>query len=134
MTKVGELRDLGDEDLFERLESSKEELFNLRFQLATGQLDNPMRIKDLRHDVARILTVLRERELESLAEAEAELRAERRAELEARRAPVAAGAATDDGATDEDDQGSEAPATTEGTGTRRRRLRRTKPAEGQEDQ
>ena len=64
MAKVRELRDLGDEDLVDRLESSKEELFNLRFQLATGQLDNPMRIKDVRHDVARILTVLRERELQ----------------------------------------------------------------------
>ncbi len=68
MAKVRELRDLGDEDLLERLESSKEELFNLRFQLATGQLDNPMRIKDVRHDVARILTILRERDLELLLE------------------------------------------------------------------
>ncbi|HSJ50561.1 MAG TPA: 50S ribosomal protein L29 [Actinomycetota bacterium] len=64
MTKVRELRDLGNEELLERLESSKEELFNLRFQLATGQLDNPMRIKEVRRDVARILTILRERELE----------------------------------------------------------------------
>jgi len=64
VAKVRELRDLGDEDLVDRLESSKEELFNLRFQLATGQLDNPMGIKDVRHDVARILTILRERELE----------------------------------------------------------------------
>lgn len=64
MTRVRELRDLGDEELLERLESSKEELFNLRFQLATGQLDNPMRIKDVRHDVARILTILRERDVE----------------------------------------------------------------------
>jgi len=64
VTKVVELRDLPDEELIERLESNKEELFNLRFQLATGQLDNPMRIKQVRHDVARILTVLRERHLE----------------------------------------------------------------------
>jgi large subunit ribosomal protein L29 len=64
VAEVRELRDLGDEELFERLESSKEELFNLRFQLATGQLDNPMRIKDVRRDVARILTILREREIE----------------------------------------------------------------------
>jgi large subunit ribosomal protein L29 len=62
---VSELRDLRDEDLLERLESSKEELFNLRFQLATGQLDNPMRIKEVRHDAARILTVLRERQIEA---------------------------------------------------------------------
>jgi large subunit ribosomal protein L29 len=58
---IQELRDLGDEELFERLESDKEELFNLRFQLATGQLDNPMRIKDVRHEVARILTIVTER-------------------------------------------------------------------------
>ncbi|MGH2635003.1 MAG: 50S ribosomal protein L29 [Actinomycetota bacterium] len=64
MAKVRELRDLGDEELLERLDASKEELFNLRFQLATGQLDNPMRIKDVRRDVARILTILRERDLE----------------------------------------------------------------------
>jgi large subunit ribosomal protein L29 len=64
MARVRELRDLGEQDLLERLESSKEELFNLRFQLATGQLDNPMRVKQLRHEIAQILTVLRERELE----------------------------------------------------------------------
>jgi large subunit ribosomal protein L29 len=61
---IVEMRDLPDEELVERLESSKEELFNLRFQLATGQLDNPMRIKQVRHDVARILTVLRERTID----------------------------------------------------------------------
>jgi large subunit ribosomal protein L29 len=72
VTRVRELRDLDDEELIVRLESSKEELFNLRFQLATGQLDNPMRIKDVRHDVARILTILRERDLDrELEEAEA---------------------------------------------------------------
>jgi len=65
MAKIQELRDLGDMELIERLESDKEELFNLRFQLATGQLDNPMRIKNVRHEVARILTILRERELEA---------------------------------------------------------------------
>jgi large subunit ribosomal protein L29 len=65
MTKIRELRDLGDVELLERLEADKEELFNLRFQLATGQLDNPMRIKTVRHEVARILTILRERETEA---------------------------------------------------------------------
>lgn len=69
MARVREIRDLGEQDLLERLESSKEELFNLRFQLATGQLDNPMRIKQLRHEIAQILTVLRERELEQTREA-----------------------------------------------------------------
>ena len=66
--QVQELRDLGDEELVERLEALKEELFNLRFQLATGQLDNPMRIKDVRHEVARILTILREREATATGE------------------------------------------------------------------
>jgi len=64
VAKVREIRDLGDPELIEKLESLKEELFNLRFQLATGQLDNPMRIKQARHEVARILTVLRERAIE----------------------------------------------------------------------
>jgi len=62
-TKAEELRALPDEELLEQIESSKEELFNLRFQLATGQLDNPTRLKEVRHQVARIATVLREREL-----------------------------------------------------------------------
>ncbi len=62
MTKPRELRDLPDEELRTRLDSAKEELFNLRFQLATGQLDNPMRIKQVRHDVSRILTILTERD------------------------------------------------------------------------
>jgi large subunit ribosomal protein L29 len=63
-SKAVELRDLPDDDLYVRIESAKEELFNLRFQLATGQLDNTARLKELRHDVARLATVLRERELE----------------------------------------------------------------------
>jgi large subunit ribosomal protein L29 len=69
VTRPSELRDLPDEELEARLDASKEELFNLRFQLATGQLDNPMRIKDVRHDIARLMTVLTERRL---AEGEAE--------------------------------------------------------------
>lgn len=71
MTRPRELRALPDGELKERLESAKEELFNLRFQLATGQLDNPMRIKTVRHDIARIATLLRERELEILDRIEA---------------------------------------------------------------
>jgi large subunit ribosomal protein L29 len=70
MPRTAELRELPDEELLERLESFKEELFNLRFQFATGQLDNPMRIKVVRHDVARILTLLRERHLETELEEE----------------------------------------------------------------
>jgi large subunit ribosomal protein L29 len=63
-SKAAELRELPDEELVTLMESGKEELFNLRFQLATGQLDNPARMKQVRHDVARIATVLREREIE----------------------------------------------------------------------
>ncbi len=62
--KTAELRELPDDELYVRIESAKEELFNLRFQLATGQLDNTARLKELRHDVARLATVLREREIE----------------------------------------------------------------------
>jgi large subunit ribosomal protein L29 len=65
MADIRELRDLGAPELVERLDQNKEELFNLRFQLATGQLDNPMRIKQVRHEIAQILTIVRERELDS---------------------------------------------------------------------
>jgi large subunit ribosomal protein L29 len=60
---ASELRELPDNELAARIESAKEELFNLRFQLATGQLDSPSRIKDVRHEMARVLTVMREREI-----------------------------------------------------------------------
>jgi large subunit ribosomal protein L29 len=63
-SKAAELRDLPADELLVRIEAAKEELFNLRFQLATGQLDNPARMKVVRHEVARIATVLREREIE----------------------------------------------------------------------
>jgi large subunit ribosomal protein L29 len=87
--KATELRELPDEELLSRLELSKEELFNLRFQSATGQLDNPMRIKQVRHDIARILTILRGRQTEEdLREAVA--RADR-ASLEERREAIASG-------------------------------------------
>ena len=82
-TRATELRELPDEELFERVESLKEELFNLRFQFATGQLDNPMRIKQVRHDIARILTLLRQRQSveemeEALARADEQALAESR--------------------------------------------------------
>lgn len=63
-TKADELRELPADELYARIESAKEELFNLRFQLATGQLDNPTMLKQVRHEIARIATVLREREIE----------------------------------------------------------------------
>jgi large subunit ribosomal protein L29 len=65
--KPKEIRDLSGDELEQRLVETKEELFNLRFQNATGQLDNYKRLGELRRDVARLKTILREREL---AEAE----------------------------------------------------------------
>ncbi|WP_433265816.1 50S ribosomal protein L29 [Actinosynnema sp. CS-041913] len=57
------LRELTEEELVLRLREAKEELFNLRFQMATGQLDNNRRLRTVRHEIARIYTVMREREL-----------------------------------------------------------------------
>jgi large subunit ribosomal protein L29 len=68
-SKTAELRELTDEQLLERAESAKEELFNLRFQLATGQLDNSSSIKKVRHEIARIATVMRERDIEARLDA-----------------------------------------------------------------
>jgi large subunit ribosomal protein L29 len=65
---VEELRDLNDVELSERHDELKEDLFNLRFQLATGQLDNPTLLKQTRRDIARVLTVQRERELAAARE------------------------------------------------------------------
>ncbi|MGH3480721.1 MAG: 50S ribosomal protein L29 [Pseudonocardiaceae bacterium] len=62
-TAASELRELGDDELVLRLREAKEELFNLRFQMATGQMDNNRRLRTVRHDIARIYTVMREREL-----------------------------------------------------------------------
>jgi large subunit ribosomal protein L29 len=62
-TNVNELRGLTDEELETRLREGKEELFNLRFQVATGQLDNNRRLQTVRREIARIYTVMREREL-----------------------------------------------------------------------
>ena len=64
MATAAELRDLPVSELETRLDEVKEELFNLRFQNATGQLDNYKRLGQLRKDVARIRTILRQRELE----------------------------------------------------------------------
>ena len=58
-----ELRSLSADDLVAKLKESKEELFNLRFQAATGQLTNNRRLSIVRKDIARIYTVMREREL-----------------------------------------------------------------------
>lgn len=60
---AAELRELDNEDLVQRLKEAKEELFNLRFQMATGQLQNNRRLRTVRKDIARVYTIMREREL-----------------------------------------------------------------------
>lgn len=65
MTKAQELRELPADDLQSRLAEAKAELFNLRFQLATGQLDNTARLGQVRQEIARLATVLREQEIEA---------------------------------------------------------------------
>ena len=62
-TKPAELRNLTDEELVEKLREAKAELFNLRFQAATGQLESHGRLRAVRTDIARIYTIMREREL-----------------------------------------------------------------------
>lgn len=63
MIKMNELRKLTAEELNKKLDENKKELFNLKFALSTGNLEKPHRIKELRHEVAKIKTVIREREL-----------------------------------------------------------------------
>ena len=64
-SKGAELRDADETELENRLAEAKQEMFNLRFQIVTGQLDNSARIQLVRRDIARILTVLREKEIEA---------------------------------------------------------------------
>lgn len=61
--KAKEIRDLSPGELEQRLTGLKEELFNLRFQLATGQLENPMRIREVKKNIARVKTIQRQQEL-----------------------------------------------------------------------
>lgn len=61
--KAEKIKELTDEELVRKVSDYKEELFNLRFQIATGQLDNPMRIRDVRKNIARCKTILRQREI-----------------------------------------------------------------------
>lgn len=82
-SKATELRNLGETELAEKLREAKEELFNLRFQAATGQLESHGRLRTVRRSIARIYTVMRERELGIIGPAEADESAE----------PVAGGAA-----------------------------------------
>ncbi len=65
MSTATELRELADDELVERLDENREELFNLRFQVVTGQLDNPRRLGEVKREIARILTVQREREIKA---------------------------------------------------------------------
>ena len=58
-----ELRELPDDELLQKFSEGKEELFNLRFQNVTGQLDNPRRIPQVKREIARVMTVMREREI-----------------------------------------------------------------------
>lgn len=67
--KASEIKEMTAEELQDKLKSLKQELFNLRFQLAINQLDNPMRITAVKRDIARVLTVIREQELESIKNA-----------------------------------------------------------------
>jgi len=65
MAEAAELREADETELETRLAEAKQELFNLRFQIVTGQLDNYARLRTVRRDIARILTVLREKEIEA---------------------------------------------------------------------
>ncbi len=106
MASAQELRELDDDELENRLAEYRRELLNLRFQLATGQLDNVARLPQVRRDVARVLTVLRERDIDAIeadqaaaerAEALREEAARRRAEDRAARETAAAADAEGDG-------------------------------------
>lgn len=66
--QASELRELSDSELIEKHGDLKEELFNLRFQMVTGQLDNSRRLREVRHAIARVLTVQRERKLAAASE------------------------------------------------------------------
>jgi large subunit ribosomal protein L29 len=64
--KVSEMRELSQEELQKELNELKSELFKLRFQLVTNQLENPMKLKDVKKSIARIKTVIREREIKGV--------------------------------------------------------------------
>jgi large subunit ribosomal protein L29 len=70
--KASNLRDLSYDQLTEKLAEAKEELFNLRFQMATNQLDNSARLSQVRREVARVATVMREQEIEAWRAAQEE--------------------------------------------------------------
>jgi len=90
MTRPSELRDIDEDELVTRLAEARQELFNLRFQHVTGQLDNYARLGQVRKDIARMNTVLREREIDAADAEEAAADAARQAAAAARRARVEA--------------------------------------------
>jgi large subunit ribosomal protein L29 len=112
MATASDLVFLETDELDERLDESRRELLNLRFQMATGQLDNSARIGQVRRDIARMLTVMRDREIaeaegtyvEPSAEEQATARAHLAAEDEAVRAHAASTATTDEDADDDFDE------------------------------
>lgn len=63
--KANKLKEMTSQELNEKMVELKNELFNLRFQLATGQLDNPMKIKAIKKDIARVNTILRQKEIQA---------------------------------------------------------------------
>lgn len=65
LMKVNEIRDLNASEMEQKIAGLKEELFNLRFQIATGQLENPMRIREVKKAIARIKTIQRESEIKA---------------------------------------------------------------------
>ncbi len=67
--KASEIKEMSESELQKKLKDLKEELFQLRFQLAINQLDNPMRVKAVKKDIARAKTVLRQREIENSVKA-----------------------------------------------------------------
>ena len=74
--KASEVRELSTDDLNEKLSEARAELFNLRFQMATSQLDNTARVKTVKKDIARICTELRAREINAAADAASKERSE----------------------------------------------------------
>lgn len=63
--KANKIKEMTSQELTEKMVELKNELFNLRFQLATGQLDNPMKIKAIKKDIARVNTILRQKEIQA---------------------------------------------------------------------
>ena len=90
MTRPSELRDVDEDELATRLTEARQELFNLRFQHVTGQLDNYARLGQIRKDIARINTILREREIDAADADAAAASADQAAADAARRARVEA--------------------------------------------